>query len=114
MYRLLFNCIKNKNVLWNKGVKAQPYVMLTSKILNIFLVDVRYPKNFGQPVGIKAIEDVYQNPTFTSFKMIVTIVAGAWEVDAEKCLCKLETLLNIWFVIEYFCIVSLIVWFDFM
>ena len=30
-----------------------------------------------QPCGIKSIEDVFQNPTTTTFKMIVTIVAGA-------------------------------------
>ena len=47
-----------------------------------------------QPCGIKPIEDVFQNPTTTKLKMIVTIVAGAGEDDAEKCVWKLETLLN--------------------
>ena len=46
-----------------------------------------------QPCGIKSIEDVFQKPTTTTFKMIVPI-AVAGEDDAEKCVWKLETLLK--------------------
>ena len=103
IYKLLFNCIRDKDVLWNKGLKAHPICYLCDvnfENLEHLLGGCTINQKYLQPCGIKSIEDVFQNPTTTTFKTVVTIVDGAWEDDAEKCLWKLETLLNMWFVIE--------------
>ena len=97
IYKLLFNCIRNKDVLWNKGVKAHPICYpcdVKFENLEHLLGGCTITQKYLQPCGIKSIEDVFQKPTTTTFKTVVTIVAGAWEDDAEKCLWKLETLLN--------------------
>ena len=95
-YKLLFNCIRDKDVLWDKGVKSNPICFLCDESfenLEHLFGNCPATKPFLEQLHIFSIADVFKNPSTLTIKLVVTILARSWDEDTQICLWKLRSLL---------------------
>ena len=95
-FKLLCNCHKDRDVLWNKGLKPRPLCCLCDREFENMEHLFRCPtiSPLLLKAGIQSIAEIFKNTNTLKLKTVATILAGAWSEDKPQTIHKLEKLIT--------------------
>ena len=87
-YRLLFNCLPDKDVLWNRNLKPDPlcaFCMYEFENCTHLFESCSTIKPFLEILQIKQLSDIFKNPSVVKTKAVSIVLFDSWRGNNAEC-----------------------------
>ena len=87
-YRLLFNCLPDKDVLWNRNLKPDPlcvFCMYEFENCTHLFESCSTMKPFLEKLQIKQLSHIFNNPSVVKMKAVSIVLSDSWRSNNAEC-----------------------------
>ena len=93
-FKFVYNCYKDKDLMWDKGLKPHPICFLCNEFENIshLFEQCEGTRRFLHVIGVNTMHDILLDFTVLKVKVCVCILYGSWNEESSATVFQLQFL----------------------